>query len=101
MLGRAPAAAVRQQTGQCASSSFGDDAFAALGEVGSWPAILADLDLLPEIEIERDGAASACALPRARSLPCRAAGAALDLHLQLNQARLTSLFLEASGPIIV
>jgi hypothetical protein len=52
-----------------------DDRIAELGESGSWPAILADLDSLTETEIERDGTPLPPALgsqtrgqPR---LPCR------------------------------
>jgi hypothetical protein len=61
-----------------------DDRIAALGEVGSWPAILADLDSLTETAIERDGARFRLrAAPRpAASLACRAAGVALPPTIQ-------------------
>jgi hypothetical protein len=61
-----------------------DDRIAALGEVGSWPAILADLDSLTETEIERDGARFRLrsALRPAASLACRAAGVGLPPTIQ-------------------
>jgi hypothetical protein len=61
-----------------------DDRIAELGESGSWPAILADLDSLTETEIERDGARFRLrsTLRSAASLACRAAGVALPPTIQ-------------------
>ncbi len=61
-----------------------DDRIAALGESGSWPAILADLDSLTETEIERDGTRFRLrsTLRPAASLACRAAGVALPPTVQ-------------------
>ena len=49
-----------------------DDRIAGLGQTGSWPAILADLDSLTETGIEQDGTRF-----RLRSAPRPAAGLAL------------------------
>ena len=56
-----------------------EDRIAALGHSGSWPEIIADLDLLTETEIEYDGKRFIVrSAPRpAASLALRAAGAAL------------------------
>jgi hypothetical protein len=61
-----------------------DDRITALGERGSWPAILADLDSLTETEIERDGTRFRLrsTLRPAASLACRAAGLALPPTIQ-------------------
>ena len=56
-----------------------DDRIAAVGRAGSWPEIIADLDLLTETEIEHDGKRFvARSAPRpAASLALRAVGVAL------------------------
>ena len=56
-----------------------DDRIAALGRVGSWPEIVADLDSLTETEIEHDGKRFVVrSAPRpAASLALRAAGVVL------------------------
>jgi hypothetical protein len=61
-----------------------DDRIAGLGERGSWPAILADLDSLTETDIEQDGARFRLrSAPRpAASLALRAAGVALAPTVQ-------------------
>jgi hypothetical protein len=61
-----------------------DDRIAGLGQTGSWPAILADLDSLTETEIEQDGARFRLrSAPRpAASLALRAAGVALAPTIQ-------------------
>jgi len=61
-----------------------DDRIAGLGQTGSWPAILADLDSLTETEIEQDGARFRLrSAPRpAASLALRAAGVALPPTIQ-------------------
>ena len=61
-----------------------DDRIAGLGESGSWPAILADLDSLTETEIEQDGARFRLrSAPKpAASLAFRATGVALPPTVQ-------------------
>ena len=61
-----------------------DDRIAGLGQTGSWPAILADLDSLTETEIEQDGARFRLrSAPRpAASLALRATGVALPPTVQ-------------------
>ena len=61
-----------------------DDRIAGLGESGSWPAILADLDSLTETDIEQDGARFRLrSAPRpAASLALRATGVALPPTVQ-------------------
>jgi hypothetical protein len=61
-----------------------DDRIAGLGQTGSWPAILADLDSLTETEIEQDGTRFRLrSAPRpAASLALRAAGVALAPTVQ-------------------
>jgi transposase len=56
-----------------------EDRIAALGRVGSWPEIIADLDSLTETEMEQDGKRFMlrCAPLPAASLALRAAGVAL------------------------
>jgi hypothetical protein len=56
-----------------------EDRIAALGRVGSWPEIIADLDSLTEAEMEQDGKRFVVrSAPRlAASLALRAAGVAL------------------------
>jgi transposase len=56
-----------------------EDRIAALGRVGSWPEIIADLDSLTEAEMEQDGKRIVVrSAPRlAASLALRAAGVAL------------------------
>ena len=61
----------------------------ALGRVGSWPEIIADLDSLTETEIEHDGK---CFIVRSASRPAaslalRAAGVALPPTVRDAQAR--------------
>jgi hypothetical protein len=61
-----------------------DDRIAGLGQTGSWPAILADLDSLTETEIDQDGARFRLrSAPRpAASLALRATGIALPPTVQ-------------------
>jgi transposase len=61
-----------------------DDRIAGLGQTGSWPAILADLDSLTETDIEQDGTRFRLrSAPRpAASLALRAAGVALPPTIQ-------------------
>ena len=61
-----------------------DDRIAGLGQSGSWPAILADLDSLTETDIEQDGTRFRLrSAPRpAASLALRAAGVALAPTVQ-------------------
>jgi hypothetical protein len=61
-----------------------DDRIAGLGQTGSWPAILADLDSLTETDIEQEGARFRLrSAPRpAASLALRAAGVTLPPTVQ-------------------
>ena len=59
-----------------------DDRIAGLGQTGSWPAILADLDLLTETDVEQAGARLRSAPRPAASLALRATGVALPPTVQ-------------------
>jgi transposase len=61
-----------------------DARIAALGQNGSWPAIIADLDALTETEVEQDGKRFLLrSAPKlAASLALRAAGVALPRTVQ-------------------